>query len=343
LLEFFDRVNWKQEKLEFLDEINIRSLETLKDQGLSPPLVEVLETLYQITKTQETSVNLKMNAAEKLKLQQQEFAVELQLQRQALESTLEATSASVNQLPKIDQSYIYNYKYDTSNLYWTDLSTGQQFTKALAYTFRGDSYLCESPDGDSIYITGGGSESGQYYNDVDCINAADHSVTAKAPMITARSCHVSVYCGGLLYVIGGNNPSYLAECERYDSLEDKWESVAPLPHAARYLQAIVSHDAQRIYAFGGYSTTAGLLDLIQEFDLQHQMWKALEVKLPIKSSQIPCFTVKDQAEIYFIQGDALYSFSPVTYDIDHLKSITNIQSTHGPSTTLKGLYTTLRA
>jgi hypothetical protein len=100
--------------------------------------------------------------------------------------------------------------------------------------------LCESPDGDSIYITGGGSESGQYYNDVDCINAADHSVTAKAPMITPRSCHVLVYCGGFLYVIGG----YLAECEMYDSLEE-WESLAPLPHA-RYLEAIVSQDTQRI-------------------------------------------------------------------------------------------------
>jgi hypothetical protein len=51
LLEFFDRVDWKQDKLEFLEEIYSKNMQTLKDQGLSPPLVEVLETLYQITQT----------------------------------------------------------------------------------------------------------------------------------------------------------------------------------------------------------------------------------------------------------------------------------------------------
>jgi hypothetical protein len=50
LLEFFDRVDWKQDKLEFLDEIYSRNMKTLKDQGQSP-FVEVLETLYQITQT----------------------------------------------------------------------------------------------------------------------------------------------------------------------------------------------------------------------------------------------------------------------------------------------------
>jgi hypothetical protein len=51
VLEFFDRVNWKQDKLEFLDQIYSRSLQTLKDQGLTPPLLEALENLYQITQT----------------------------------------------------------------------------------------------------------------------------------------------------------------------------------------------------------------------------------------------------------------------------------------------------
>jgi hypothetical protein len=33
VLEFFDRVNWKQDKLEFLDQIYSRSIQTLKEQG----------------------------------------------------------------------------------------------------------------------------------------------------------------------------------------------------------------------------------------------------------------------------------------------------------------------
>jgi hypothetical protein len=51
LLQFFDRGDWKQDKLEFLDEIYSRNMQTLKTQGSSPPLVEVLETLYQLTLT----------------------------------------------------------------------------------------------------------------------------------------------------------------------------------------------------------------------------------------------------------------------------------------------------
>jgi hypothetical protein len=43
VLEFFDRVDWKQDKLEFLDEIYSRSLQTLKDQSLNPPLLEDAE------------------------------------------------------------------------------------------------------------------------------------------------------------------------------------------------------------------------------------------------------------------------------------------------------------
>jgi hypothetical protein len=44
VLEFFDRVDWKQDKLEFLDQIYSRSLQTLKDQGFPPPHIEALET-----------------------------------------------------------------------------------------------------------------------------------------------------------------------------------------------------------------------------------------------------------------------------------------------------------
>jgi hypothetical protein len=51
LVEFFDRVDWKQDKLEVLDEIYSTNMQALKAQGLSHPLLEVLETLYQITQT----------------------------------------------------------------------------------------------------------------------------------------------------------------------------------------------------------------------------------------------------------------------------------------------------
>jgi hypothetical protein len=154
-------------------------------------------------------------------------------------------------------------------------------------------------------------------------------------MKTPRYVHGSVFYGGFLYVIGGHNTAALAECERYDSSQDKWQPIAPLPHATGYHEAIVCGYTRRIYILGGYNST-GDLDLIQEFELESQTWKLLEVKLPSKSHWIPCFRVKNQALIYFILGGALHSFSPITYTLAKIKPVTNIQSYNGPSYFAKG-------
>jgi hypothetical protein len=154
-------------------------------------------------------------------------------------------------------------------------------------------------------------------------------------MKTARESHGSVYFEGFLYVIGGCNPRYLAECERYDSSLNKWEDIAPMPQASSNHQTIVCEDTRRIHTLGGKNDT-GLLDLIQEFDLHSQTWRVLDVKLQFKSELIPSFTVKNQAEIFFIQGGAVYSFNSLTYAITQVKAITNITSSHGPSYYAKG-------
>jgi hypothetical protein len=390
VLEFFDRVDWKQDKLEFLDEIYSKSLQTLKDQGLNPPLLEALEALYQITQAkpdskvteikttpsleikvketpsvnlQEVSVNLKLvmkAAADELKAQQQAFDTQLQqvqrdsqaqlqesvaklqlqqrdsqaqMQQQQRDSQaqLQAVLDSVNKLTKNEQGFIYSFQHSTSNLHKTNLSTGQESSTALTHTFKSYSSLCESPEG-ILFITGGSPAT----SEVVCINPTTNAVTPKPPMKTPRYLHGSVFYGGFLYVIGGYNGSaYSAECERYDSSQEKWQPIAPLPHASRFHEAIVCGYTRRIYTFGGENST-GHLDLIQEFELESQTWKILEVKLPSKSYCIPCFRVKNQALIYFIQDGALRSFSPITYTLANVKPVTNIQSWSGPSYYAKG-------
>jgi hypothetical protein len=359
VLEFFDRVDWKQDKLEFLDEIYSRTLITLKDQGLTPPLLEALETLYQITQTrpdskateikenraeirvkespsvnfQEVSVNLRlviMAAADQLKVQKQTFDTQLQQQQRDSQAQLQAVLDSVNQLTKNEQGFIYNFQPGTTNFHKTNLSTGQESSTALTHTFKSYSSLCESPEG-ILFITGGGPST-----EVVCINPTTNAVTPKPPMKTPRFAHGSVFYGGFLYVIGGRNTSYLAECERYDISQDKWLPIAPLPHANSHQEAIVCGYTRRIYILGGYIST-GHLDLIQEFELESQTWKLLEVKLPSKSNAIPCFRGKNQALIYFIQGGALHSFSPITSTLANVKPVTNILSYHGPSYFAKGI------
>jgi hypothetical protein len=358
VLKFFDKVDWKQDKLEFLDEIYSRSLQTLKDQGLTPPLLEALETLHQITQIrpdikateikaspsleikvketpsvnlQEVSVNLKLvmkAAADELKVQQQTFDTQLeQLQRDS-QAQLQAVLDSVNKLTKNEQGFIFNFQYGTTNLHKTNLSTGQESSTALTHTFKQGSSLCETPEG-ILFITGGRSP---VTSEVVCINPTTNAVTPKPPMKTPRYVHGSVFYGGFLYVIGGYNGSVnLAECERYDSFQDKWEPIAPLPHASRQHEAIVCGYTRKIYTLGGHN-----LDLIQEFELESQSWKLLEVKLPSKSCDIPCFRVKNQALIYFIQDGALRSFSPITYTLASVKPVTNIISWNGPSYYAKG-------
>jgi hypothetical protein len=154
-------------------------------------------------------------------------------------------------------------------------------------------------------------------------------------MKTARWYHGSVFYGGFLYVIGGyNGSSSLAECERYDTLHNHWQPIPPLPHKSNAHAAIVCGYTRRIYTLGGFDGSP--LDLIQEFELESQTWKLLEVKLPSKSFSIPCFRVKNQALIYFIQGDALHSFSPITHTLANVKPLTNITSCYGPSYFAKG-------
>jgi hypothetical protein len=148
-------------------------------------------------------------------------------------------------------------------------------------------------------------------------------------MKTARRYHGSVFYGGFLYVIGGYNGAYLAECERYDTLHNHWQPIPPLPHAINAHATIVCGYTRRIYTLGGSRP-----NLIQEFELESQTWKLLEVKLPSKSAWIPCFRVKNL--IYFIQGGALHSFSPITYTLTNVKPLTNIRSYNGPSYFAKG-------
>jgi hypothetical protein len=359
VLEFFDRVNWKQDKLEFLDEIYSRILQAL--------ILETLETLYQITTTrpdskateinaQETrpeikatpsleikvkktpSVNLQevsviksvmKAAADELKVLKQTFDAQLQQVQRDSQAKLQAVLDSVNQLTKNEQGFIFHYQNSTTNLHKTNLSTGEESSTALTHTFKPYSSLCESPEG-ILFITGGGPST-----EVVCINPTTNVVTPKPPMKTPRFWHGSVFYGGFLYVIGGQNTSILAECERYDSFQDKWESIAPLLHASQCHEPIVCGYTRGIYILGGHNST-GDLDLIQEFELESQTWNILEVKLPSKSDCIPCFRVKNQALIYFIQGGALHSFSPITYTLANVKPVTNIQSGSGPSYYAKG-------
>jgi hypothetical protein len=366
VLEFFDRVDWKQDKLEYLDQIYSRSLKTLKDQGLTPPLIETLETLYQITQTraenraaaadelraQQQTFKAQLNEVQrdfqaklhlrqrdfeaqlqqfetKLQQQQLDFLAQLQLQPRQVESQLQTVLYSVNQLSIQEQGFIYNFYPYTSRLHKTNLSTGQERSTTLNHTFKFGSSLCESTEG-NLFITGGMPATRKLV----CIDPTTKAVTPKPIMKTARWGHGSVFYGGLLYVIGGYNGALLAECERYDTLHNHWQPIPPLPHASRYHAAIVCGYTRRIYILGGND---GLyLDLIQEFELESQSWKLLEVKLPSKSNFIPCFNLKNQALIYFIQGGALHSFSPITYALANVKPVTNITSYHGPSYFAKG-------
>jgi hypothetical protein len=327
VLEFFNRVDWKQDKLEFLDQIYSRSLQTLKDQGLTLPLLEALEILYQITQTR---AEIGAAAADELKTQQHTFDAQLQQVQRDFQAQLEAVLYSVNHLAIKD--FIYNFQYDTSIFHKTNLITGQESSTALTHTFKQGSRLCESPEG-NLFITGGGYPNAT--SEVVCIDPTTNAVTPKPPMNTARRAHGSVFYGGFLYVIGGTvNGACLAECERYDTLHDHWQPIPPLPHASCRHAAIVCGYTRRIYTLGGENGSS--LDLIQEFELESQTWKLLEVKLPSKSDNIPCFRVKNQALIYFILGGALHSFSPITYTLANVKPVEYDISYNGPSYFAKG-------
>jgi hypothetical protein len=92
----------------------------------------------------------------------------------------------------------------------------------------------------------------------------EFAVSHCAPMLTPRRRHAAVYHTPHLYILGGENGSYLSECGRYVCAENRWEALPPLHRACSHTSGVRVENS--LYALGGFDGSE--LDLVQKLSLE---------------------------------------------------------------------------
>jgi hypothetical protein len=176
--------------------------------------------------------------------------------------------------------------------------------------------------GGSLLITGGYPA----VRDVVRIDTRrEFAVAHCPPMLTPREGHAAVSHTPHLYILGGWNGSYLNECERYVSAENRWEALPPLHRSCSDASGVVVESS--LYALGGWNGAE--LDLVQKLSLESLTWELMQFRLPFKGSGLPCFKLRD-TEVYLVVNQTLCSFT--AFEVRPLKTLTeDIMSRYGAS------------
>jgi hypothetical protein len=178
--------------------------------------------------------------------------------------------------------------------------------------------------GGSLLITGGGHPAA--VREVVRIDThREFAVVHCPPMLTPRKSHAAVYHTPHLYILGGVKDSYLSECERYVSAENRWEALPTLPKACYGMSGVVVESS--LYALGGHDES--YLDLVQKLSLESLTWELMQFRLPFAGNAIPCFKLRD-TEVYLVVNRTLCSFTG--YEVRPLRKLKRgIQSWYGSS------------
>jgi hypothetical protein len=272
---------------------------------------------------------------DRIQCKQAQLALEAKLQAQSENTQANALNKDLAEIPLLDTrealyhevpTFIYSYKYNTDQLYRTNLNTGEHSSHLVpSYSFKWMSSWSEVPGG-GLLFTGGVDRAYHAVREVVRIDTRkEFAVTHCPPMLTPRRDHAAVYHTPHLFILGGYNDSYLSECERYVFAENRWEALAPLPRACYNSSGVVVESS--LYALGGYDGSD--LDLVQKLSLEGLTWELMQLRLPYAGWGIPCFKLRD-TEVYLVVNQTLCSFT--AFEVRPLKTLTeSIQSPYGAS------------
>jgi hypothetical protein len=137
---------------------------------------------------------------------------------------------------------MYSYREETSELYRTQLLTGEAQLVEVRFWFRRLCCLMELTGGD-LLITGGGFPSTEL---VERISKPDMEVDRMTSMHVARRAHVSLELDQYVYVLGGN-PGPARSFERFNGFESRWEKLPDSPRDCDFANAVAR--GNRIYVF----------------------------------------------------------------------------------------------
>ncbi|KAM6935949.1 kelch-like protein 38 [Lycodopsis pacificus] len=162
-----------------------------------------------------------------------------------------------------------------------------------------------------LYVIGGlttNTKNCQVSTTVYTLSLKTNQWRTAEPMLTPRFAHQSVSYLHFIFVLGGLGPDrrLTDSAERYNSMFNQWEAMAPMPEAV--LHPAVAASNQRIYVFGGEDAMQNPVRIIQVYHIARNMWSRMENRT-VKNVSAPAAIVDDK--IYIIGG---YTRRVIAYD-----------------------------
>uniref|UniRef100_A0A8C1EEF2 Kelch-like family member 38b n=1 Tax=Cyprinus carpio TaxID=7962 RepID=A0A8C1EEF2_CYPCA len=119
------------------------------------------------------------------------------------------------------------------------------------------------------------------------------------PMLTPRYTHQSSTYLRFIFVLGGlmADGQLSNEVERYDTMFNQWEAMAPMPIAVLH-PAVAVHN-QRICVFGGEDAMQKPIRMIQVYHIRRNLWCRMETRT-LKNVCAPAAVIDDK--IYIVGG-----------------------------------------
>nr|KAF6447275.1 kelch like family member 29 [Rousettus aegyptiacus] len=157
-------------------------------------------------------------------------------------------------------------------------------------------------------LSAGGMESGVTLADVWCYMSLLDNWNLVSRMTVPRCRHNSLVYDGKIYTLGGLGVSgNVDHVERYDTITNQWEAVAPLPKAVHSAAATVC--GGKIYVFGGVNEAGRAAGVLQSYVPQTNTWSFIESPM-IDNKYAPAVTLNG---LVFILGGA-YARATTIYD-----------------------------
>ncbi|KAM3873175.1 kelch-like protein 38 [Diretmus argenteus] len=162
-----------------------------------------------------------------------------------------------------------------------------------------------------LYVLGGlttNTKHSQVSTTVYTLSLKTNQWRMAEPMLKPRFAHQSVSYLHFIFVLGGLGPDrrMCDSVERYNSMFNQWESMAPMPEAV--LHPAVAATDQRIYMFGGEDTMQNPVRIIQVYHIARNLWSKMENRT-VKNVSAPAVVLADR--IYIIGG---YTRRMIAYD-----------------------------
>ncbi|XP_064196382.1 kelch-like protein 38 [Anguilla rostrata] len=162
-----------------------------------------------------------------------------------------------------------------------------------------------------LYVLGGltmGIGGGTVSANVYTLSLKTNQWRVAEPMRRPRYAHQSISYMHFIFVLGGIGPEkrISGAVERYNSMFDLWEPMAPMPTPV--LHPAVAAVDQRIYVFGGEDAMQNPVRMIQVYHITRNLWSRLETRT-VKNVCAPAVTM--EGKIYIIGG---YTRRVIAYD-----------------------------